>query len=130
MVYDGICAAKARGTDVILIDTAGRSQHNDFQMKELQEFLGVNSHIEKHLVMSATTKQKDAEEILEKFSVCEPSRLIFTKTDETSSIGIILNLLYEKKLALSYLTNGQSVPDDIIPATADMLAGLLLRDSQ
>ena len=121
---------KYRNKDLILIDTAGRSQHNDFQMKELQEFLGVNSHIEKHLVMSATTKQKDAEEILEKFSVCEPSRLIFTKTDETSSIGIILNLLYEKKLALSYLTNGQSVPDDIIPATADMLAGLLLRDSQ
>lgn len=121
---------KYRNKDLILIDTAGRSQHNDFQMKELQEFLGVNSHIEKHLVMSATTKQKDAEEILEKFSVCEPSRLIFTKTDETSSIGIILNLLYEKKLALSYLTNGQSVPDDIIPASADMLAGLLLRDSQ
>lgn len=121
---------KYRSKDLILIDTAGRSQHNDFQMKELQEFLGVNSHIEKHLVMSATTKQKDAEEILEKFSVCEPSRLIFTKTDETSSIGIILNLLYEKKMALSYLTNGQSVPDDIIPASADMLAGLLLRDSQ
>ena len=121
---------KYRSKDLILIDTAGRSQHNDFQMKELQEFLGVNSHIEKHLVMSATTKQKDAEEILDKFSVCEPSRVIFTKTDETSSIGIILNLLYEKKMALSYLTNGQSVPDDIIPASADMLAGLLLRDSQ
>ena len=121
---------KYRSKDLILIDTAGRSQHNEYQMKELQEFLEVNSHIEKHLVMSATTKQRDAEEILEKFSVCKPDRLIFTKMDETSSVGLILNLLYEKNMALSYLTNGQSVPDDILPATAGMLAELLLRDSR
>ncbi len=121
---------KYRSKDLILIDTAGRSQHNEYQMKELQGFLEVNSRIEKHLVMSATTKQKDAEEILEKFSVCEPDRVIFTKTDETSSAGLILNLLYEKELALSYLTNGQSVPDDILPASAEMLAELLLRDSR
>ncbi len=119
---------KHRGKDLILIDTAGRSQHNEYQMKELQDFLNVNSHIEKHLVMSATTKQRDAEEIMEKFSVCEPNRVIFTKTDETSSIGLILNLLHEKKIALSYLTNGQSVPDDIVPASTDKLAELLLRE--
>ncbi len=121
---------KYRSKDLILIDTAGRSQHNDFQMKELEEFLSVNSRIEKHLVMSATTKQKDAEDILAKFSSCEPDRVIFTKTDETSSAGLILNLLYEKKMALSYLTNGQSVPDDILPASAEMLAELLLRDAR
>ncbi len=121
---------KYRSKDLILIDTAGRSQHNEYQMKELEEFLSVNSRIEKHLVMSATTKQKDAEDILSKFSSCEPDRVIFTKTDETSSAGLILNLLYEKKMALSYLTNGQSVPDDILPASAEMLAELLLRDAR
>ncbi len=119
---------KHRGKDLILIDTAGRSQHNEYQMKELQEFLDVNSHIEKHLVMSATTKQRDAVEIMEKFSACDPDRVIFTKTDETSSVGLILNLLHEKKIALSYLTNGQSVPDDIVPASTDKLAELLLRE--
>ncbi len=119
---------KHRTKDLILIDTAGRSQYNDYQMKELQDFLKVNSHIEKHLVMSATTKRKDAEQILEKFSVCEPERVIFTKTDETSSVGLILNLLYDRQLSLSYLTNGQSVPDDIVSASTEKLAELLLRD--
>ncbi len=119
---------KHRDKDLILIDTAGRSQHNEYQMKELQEFLAVNSHIECHLVMSATTKNRDAAEILEKFSACEPDRVIFTKTDETSSVGLILNLLAKRDIALSFLTNGQSVPDDIIPATPQKLAELLLRE--
>ena len=119
---------KHRDKDLLLIDTAGRSQHNEYQMKELQEFLAVDKRIEKHLVMSATTKSRDAADILEKFSVCNPDRVIFTKTDETSSVGLILNLLRDKEIALSYLTNGQSVPDDIIPATPAQLAELLLRE--
>ena len=114
--------------DVILIDTAGRSQHNEFQMQELKELMRVNRRIEKHLVMSATTKNRDAADIVEKFAVCEPSRVIFTKTDETKSVGLILNLLYKKDIALSYLANGQSVPDDIMPANADTLTELLLRE--
>ncbi len=118
---------KHKDKDLVLIDTAGRSQHNDYQMKELQEFLAVDGRIEKHLVMSATTKERDAEDILEKFSVCRPDRVIFTKTDETSSLGLILNLLSKKDIAVSFLTNGQSVPDDIIPATPAELARLLLR---
>ncbi len=119
---------KHRDKDLILIDTAGRSQHNDYQMKELQDFLAVDSRIEKHLVMSATTKNRDVADILQKFSVCEPGRVIFTKTDETSSLGLIVNLLADKDISLSFMTNGQSVPDDIIPATADKLAALLLRE--
>ena len=119
---------KHRSKDLILIDTAGRSQHNTYQMKELQDLLEVNSHIEKHLVMSATTRYRDAAEILAKFSSCGPDRIIFTKTDETGSVGLILNLLHEKKIPLSYLTNGQSVPDDIGPASAGKLAELLLRE--
>ncbi len=114
--------------DLVLIDTAGRSQHNDFQMKELKDLLRVNRRIEKHLVISATTKERDAADIIEKFSVCEPDRVIFTKTDETNSVGMILNLLYQKELALSYFANGQSVPDDIIPASAEAFAELLLRE--
>ena len=112
---------------LILIDTAGRSQFNDFQMKELCDLLDVDADIEKHLVLSSTTKNRDAEEILTRFSACQPERVIFTKTDETSSLGILLNLLYKRKIALSYVTNGQSVPDDIIPASFAKLADMLLR---
>ena len=112
---------------LILIDTAGRSQNNEYQMQELKEFLSADSSIEKHLVLSATTKERDAERILDRFSICKPDRLLFTKTDETDSLGLILNLLFDRRIALSYLTNGQSVPDDIEPARAETLAKLLLR---
>lgn len=119
--------AKHADKRLILIDTAGRSQFNEFQMKELCDLLSVSNAIEKHLVMSSTTKNRDAEEILARFSPCVPDRIIFTKTDETSSLGLILNILHKKKVALSYITNGQSVPDDITPASYEKLAELLLR---
>lgn len=118
---------KFRNKQLILIDTAGRSQKNDYQMQELQEFLEAEPEIEKHLVLSATTKSRDALNILERFSVCKPDRVLFTKTDETTSLGFIVNLLFDKRITLSYLTNGQSVPDDIAPASSEILAKLLLR---
>ncbi|MGL5269780.1 MAG: flagellar biosynthesis protein FlhF [Selenomonadaceae bacterium] len=118
---------KHRDKQLILIDTAGRSQHNEFQLQELKEFLAVEPAIEKHLVLSATTKYKDAVDILRNFAVCAPDKILFTKTDETSSIGLILNLVYQYPITLSYLTNGQSVPDDIFPAKSDSLAEMLLR---
>lgn len=118
---------KHRDKQLILIDTAGRSQHNDFQLNELRELLAVDPNIEKHLVLSATTKYKDAVDIIRKFSLCAPDRVLFTKVDETSSIGTVVNLIHEYPITLSYFTNGQSVPDDIIPASSRGLAELLLR---
>ena len=116
-----------RDKDLVLIDTAGRSQHNDYQMRELEDFLRINPRIEKHLVMSATTKLTDARQIMNKFSSVEPDRIIFTKTDETSTLGMIVNLLRDSKCAISYITVGQNVPDDIERATAEVLAGMLFR---
>lgn len=118
---------KHRGKKLILIDTAGRSQNNDYQMEELQEFLAAEPSIEKHLVLSATTKERDAEAILERFAACRPDRILLTKTDETENVGFIVNLLFDRRLALSYLTTGQSVPDDIEPAKPEALARLMLR---
>ena len=118
---------KHKDKQLILIDTAGRSQYNEYQMKELSGLLGIDADIEKHLVMSATTKTSDGVELLANFSICQPDRVIFTKVDETGTHGIILNILHRRKVALSYITNGQSVPDDIEPASVERLAELLLR---
>lgn len=118
---------KHRDKDLILIDTAGRSQHNEFQLNELRELLAVESGIEKHLVLSATTKYKDAVDIIRKFSVCVPDKLLFTKVDETSCIGVIINIIHQYPITLSYLTDGQSVPDDIVVADSRKLAELILR---
>lgn len=118
---------KHNDKQLILIDTAGRSQYNEFQLDELKTLVNVNSKIEKHLVLSATTKYKDAVEILRKFSICLPDKVLFTKVDETSSVGSIINLLHEYPITLSYITNGQSVPDDIALADSSKLAELILR---
>ncbi len=119
--------AKHSDKQLILLDTAGRSQYNSYQMDELKELLDIDVEIEKHLVMSATTKTSDGMELLENFAVCRPDRVIFTKVDETMTHGLILNILQRRKAALSYLTNGQSVPDDMEPASVEKLAELLLR---
>ena len=119
--------AKHMDKQLILIDTAGRSQYNEYQMKELNELLSIDIPIEKHLVMSATTKNSDGMELSENFAICKPDRVIFTKVDETSTHGIILNILHKRKMALSYITTGQSVPDDIEAASAERLCEMLLR---
>ena len=84
---------KFRKKDLLLIDTAGRSQHNEFQMKELCDFLAVHPRIQRYLVMSATTKNRDAADILEKFSVCEPDCIVVTKTADTASVAMLLTRL-------------------------------------
>jgi flagellar biosynthesis protein FlhF len=116
-----------RNKELILIDTAGRSQHNEYQMRELEEFMRVNPRIEKHLVISATTKFTDAKQIMNKFSQVNPDKIIFTKIDETGSVGMIVNLLNDNRYSLSYITTGQSVPDDIERASAEVLTNLLLQ---
>lgn len=120
---------KHKDKNIILIDTAGRSPSNAEQMKELQTLLTVDSAIETHLVLSATTKYKDALEIIQKFSICSPEKLIFTKLDETSNVGTIFNVLYQYPgVTLSYLTTGQNVPEDLELANSHKLVQRLLRD--
>ena len=113
---------------LILIDTAGRSPHNDGQLDELTDLLQVDDAIEKYLVLSATTKYKDALDIVKKFSVCSPHKVIFTKIDETRNIGTIVNLLYQSPMSLSYVTTGQNVPDDIELVNPNKLTQLILRE--
>ena len=113
--------------ELILIDTAGRSRQSFQQMQDLKDLLSVHSRIEKHLVVSATTKITDARDMIEKFSIVEPEKLIVTKIDETGTLGLILNLLKDKNLMLSYFTTGQGVPEDIEVANVNILTDLFLK---
>ncbi len=127
---DEMKAALYRHRDkrLVLIDTAGRSPLNQYQMAELQALLAVDPYIETHLVMNTTTKYADALETVNRFSVCSPQKFLFTKTDEASNIGTLFNLLYQFPTKLSYITTGQNVPDDIELANPVKLANLILRD--
>lgn len=114
---DEIALAKEefKDYDVILIDTAGRSHKNREQRDDIEKLIqSVNEEDrEVYLVLSATTKYKDLIRITECYSEITNYRLIFTKLDETISVGNIFNIKMLTSADLSYTTYGQNVPDDI-----------------
>ncbi len=112
--------------DLILVDTAGRSQKNKMQMAELRAFLDVIDDPLVHLVISGTTRTRDMIDIVERFGQFPITHLIVTKLDETSCYGILYNLCRLTGLPLSYVTNGQSVPDDIEVAESERIADFIL----
>ena len=68
---------------------------------------------EMYLVLSATTKYRDLISIADAYSEMTDYTLIFTKLDETTSLGNLLNLRFHTGADLSYVTYGQNVPEDI-----------------
>lgn len=112
--------------DYLLIDTAGRPGRNSMQIAEIRRFLEVVEPVETFLVLSCTTKNRDLMKAVQDFSKVSYTRLIFTKVDETESLGSILNVARTSKVPVSYITNGQNVPDDIQVANPDKLARLIL----
>lgn len=114
--------------DLILIDTAGRSQNNIMHMGELRSFLKVLPDPEVHLVLSATTRLQDMLDVADRFAETGFDRLIMTKIDETSFFGALYQLPRLLGKPLSYLTSGQSVPDDISVASNEKVARLIMGD--
>ena len=112
--------------DLVLIDTAGRNPYHPGQLEELRDFLAVDSRVENHLVLSATTKDSDLAHIAQRFSLLPLRSYIFTKIDETEEYISLFNQLWRYKRPLSYLTNGQRVPEDIELATKGKIASLVL----
>lgn len=110
--------------DLILVDTAGRSQKNHGQIQELQGFLERRPPDEVHLVISATTKSTDMKDITERFKDVGFNRIIFSKLDETNDVSSLLALAGKTYVPLSYITTGQNVPDDIEVVTAERLSRL------
>jgi flagellar biosynthesis protein FlhF len=112
--------------DLLLIDTAGSSPSLAGQIEQLKEFLTCHPHIENHLLLSATTKDRDLDLIVQRFSVLPIQSYIFTKIDETGDYAPILNQILRNRRPLSYLTNGQRVPEDIESASKVRVANLVL----
>ncbi len=102
--------------DLVLVDTGGRNFRDEARMAELRELLAVLRPDETHLVTSLNTNPRDAFDALDSFLPLGVNRLTFTKLDETTSPGLILNLKLRTEAPVGYLTHGQSVPNDIIPA--------------
>lgn len=112
--------------DLILVDTAGRNYHNQLNVKELQPYLTALQPDETFLVLALTSKPSDLSDIVRNFEQVPIQKFLFTKADETTSYGAIYNLVARHRIGLSYLTTGQTVPDDIEILSAQKVASLVV----
>ncbi|OQY12759.1 MAG: flagellar biosynthesis protein FlhF [Desulfobacteraceae bacterium 4572_19] len=118
---------KMEGLDIILIDTAGHSHLDETRMTELGKFIDGSHSISTHLVLSATIDKLDMKDATENFAVLNPKSYLFTKVDETKRCGTIIDQVINQKMPISFITNGQRVPEDIMTATKKNILELILR---
>ncbi len=118
---------KFSGFDTIYIDTVGRSQRSADKIMELGRFIDAADPNEVHLVLSANFSLNTVRDIYKKFKRLKPNRLLITKTDEAVSLGTFLSLAKDSRLSFSFITTGQSVPDDIEPASGERLAKMIYK---
>ncbi|MGE6227202.1 flagellar biosynthesis protein FlhF [Paenibacillus chitinolyticus] len=115
-----------READVIFMDTAGRNFRNEMYVSELNTLIRHQGSSETILVLSLTSKYSDMKAITANFSKFKVDKVLFTKMDETYSYGAMLNLLDEFPIRLSYVTDGQNVPDDIMVADENRIVDAVL----
>jgi flagellar biosynthesis protein FlhF len=111
--------------NLILIDTPGSSPSDLSRLSKLETVTSA-ADAKVHLVISATTRSEDITKIVSRFQRFSPTSVIFTKIDETDSKGPLAGDLLRNELPVSYLTNGQRVPEDLLMPSADELARYVL----
>lgn len=135
VVYDALNAAKARGADVLLIDTAGRLHNKKNLMGELEK---INRIIDREyseasklslLVLDATTGQNAITQAREFKSVAEINGIILTKLDGTAKGGVVLSIKNILNVPVKYIGLGEGI-DDLHPFDAEDFAELLLEDDE
>ena len=123
---DAILAMDDR--DVILVDSAGRSQRDAMKIQELRGFFAVVAPHETHLVLSSAASEHVLTQAIDRFGQIGFDRVIFSKLDEAVGFGVILGALQKVNARLSYITTGQDVPADIEVGDAKNLASLILQN--
>ncbi len=132
VVYDGICAAKARGIDVVIVDTAGRLHNKQNLMNELSKMRRVISRelpdadVETLMVLDATTGQNgliQAEQFLETAGL---TGIVLTKLDGTAKGGIVFAIANRLKLPVKFVGVGEQI-DDLIPFDAKTFTEALFK---
>jgi flagellar biosynthesis protein FlhF len=113
----------------LLVDTAGRSPA-DGDLRDLRRLLGRRLDVRTHLVIPADTSLRSAHRIFQTFADAQPDRVVLSKMDEAESPSSLFMWLMERGIPVSYVTDGQRVPEDLEPATPAVLATALLGDAR
>ena len=132
VVYDAICAAKARGTDVVLIDTAGRLHNKQNLMNELSKIRRIvdrelpDADVETLMVLDATTGQNGLIQAKQFMESANLSGIVLTKLDGTAKGGIVFAIANECRLPVKYVGIGEGI-DDLIPFDAKSFVEALFK---
>ena len=127
VVFDTVAAAKARQSDVIIIDTAGRLHNKKNLMNELAKMYRIlkrelpESDIETLLVLDATTGQNAVNQARDFKEVADITGIILTKLDGTARGGVVLAIMDELKIPVKYIGVGEQI-DDLQPFDPDSFA--------
>ncbi len=116
------------GKNLMLVDTAGRSQKNEMKISEISAYVRAIKPEIIFLTIDATKKRTDVEDVISRFSAIAPTHIILTKIDETSSILGVMASLGSSKIPLSFVTNGQNVPEDIMYADELDISSLIVKE--
>lgn len=114
-----------RNADFILVDTTGRGSKDPRHHEELSLIFGSNPFIRGYAVLCATSKAEDLTAQIDIYSMFPVTGWVITKIDETTSYGPLCTPIIRNQLPISYITNGQKVPEDIMEATKEELIDLL-----
>lgn len=114
--------------ELLLIDTPGYGRREWERARRLAKTFLERGDIDVHLVLDLRTKTEDLHRAVENFSVFRPAKLLFTRLDETATFGTMLNETVRTGLPVSFVSVGQRVPEDIVPAGEPELLRLLLKD--
>jgi flagellar biosynthesis protein FlhF len=117
--------AEARKKECVLIDTPGFSAHEQSAAAELAAVLGACSDVDVHLVAPAYMRARDLRNAIERYRVFQPSKLLITRLDETETLGTVFSEAAHAGLALSFLSHGTRIPEDIRPATVEDLLAMV-----
>jgi flagellar biosynthesis protein FlhF len=117
-------ALYSEGSDLVLIDTFGKSPRDSVKLGEMKHILdAAGSQAEIHLAVTAATKSSDMADTLRQFEPFNYQSVIITKMDETTRMGNVISVLSERGKPVSYVTDGQTVPSDI--RRADVIGFLI-----
>lgn len=115
--------------ELVLVDTSGVSKQDTDLIDEIALFTNsIKTSKETHLCIGAQSRYLDLKKTYQVLAKTKPSRVIITKIDESYSLGSVLSFIEEIDLPLSYITNGQDVPIDIITASKEKIKQILLRE--
>jgi flagellar biosynthesis protein FlhF len=121
------CLEENAGKGLVLIDTPGYDGADTATAPHLASFMSRHPEIDVHLVIPAYMSAADQDLVINRFKPFLPSKLLFTHFDSAASSGALIAQSVRTEKPISFLGTGQAIPEDLAPATSELLIDRFVR---